>query len=252
MISILKFLSENVPVQFNQPGYVQTAPGVWNPVHTVAPQVQFNQPGYVQTAPGVWNPAHTVPGVAVAPPVQQPVVQVPSVQQVVPQQSIVQAPQVAKNSIQSNDASVVKRIKVSDNDYQRNLTKAFNKFRQETGRLPQVAGKDNQSGIINPIDQQRIDSLYKQHSTAGVPSSTAKKVTNATIETGQIKPKDLSGSEAAGIAAKKGAQAVGDAVGSAGKKVAELAGEHPALAGAGVAAAALGLRKILRRDKQST
>jgi len=56
-----------------------------------------------------------------------------------------------------------------------------------------------------------------------------------------------SGSEAAGHALKKGAQAAGEAAGSFGKKAAQFAGEHPAAAGlaAGMGAAAL----LLRRKK---
>ena len=61
---------------------------------------------------------------------------------------------------------------------------------------------------------------------------------------------DISGTEAAGIAVKKGSEAAGEAAGSAAKKAMEFAGEHPAAAGliAG-AAGALGLRKILNRNK---
>lgn len=53
---------------------------------------------------------------------------------------------------------------------------------------------------------------------------------------------DMSGSEAAGIALKKGAQSAGEAVGSLGKKAAEFAGDNPGAAGliaGGIGAAAI-------------
>ncbi len=60
---------------------------------------------------------------------------------------------------------------------------------------------------------------------------------------------DMSGSEAAGIALKKGAQSAGEAVGSLGKKAAEFAGEHAGAAG--LIAGGLGAAAILaaRRKK---
>lgn len=63
---------------------------------------------------------------------------------------------------------------------------------------------------------------------------------------------DMTGTEAAGVALKKGAEATGEATGSAAKKAMEFAGENPTAAGilAG-AAGALGLRKILNRNKQT-
>ena len=58
---------------------------------------------------------------------------------------------------------------------------------------------------------------------------------------------NMSGTEAAGVALKKGAKATGEAAGDVGKKAMELAGEHPAVAGAaGALGAAAGLRRILR------
>ena len=62
-----------------------------------------------------------------------------------------------------------------------------------------------------------------------------------------VQAADMSGSEAAGVAMKKGAHAAGEAVGSLGKKTMELAGEHPVMAGAvGALGAAAGLKRILR------
>jgi hypothetical protein len=61
---------------------------------------------------------------------------------------------------------------------------------------------------------------------------------------------DVSGTEAAGHALNKGAQAVGDAAGSFGKKAMEFAGDNPVAAGALTGAAGvLGLRKLMTRNK---
>jgi len=146
------------------------------------------------------------------------------------------------------------------------MNKSFNQFKAETGRLPQVAG-DKQIGPINPADQARINQLHKQYMAAGVPVKTVaptdipakaateiptdvatKAATKAAAET----QKEISGSEAAGIAAKKGISAAGEALGSAGKKAFEFAGEHPVAGGlvAG-AAGALGLRKLLQRNRST-
>jgi len=66
-----------------------------------------------------------------------------------------------------------------------------------------------------------------------------------------VRAADISGSQAAGIALKKGAQSAGEAVGSLGNKTMELAGEHPGMAGAAAGVVgALGLRKLLNRNKQ--
>ena len=58
---------------------------------------------------------------------------------------------------------------------------------------------------------------------------------------------NIEGTEAAGIAAQKGAHAAGEAVGGLGKKVGEFAGEHPAAA---ALAGGLGLGYLLRKRKQ--
>lgn len=84
---------------------------------------------------------------------------------------------------------------------------------------------------------RKLNKLKKEHSDEL--SKFSNKATSQAHE--------LSGSEAAGIAAKKGAQAAGDAVGSAGKKVAELAGEHPGLV---AGAAGLGLGALLMRKRK--
>ena len=151
--------------------------------------------------------------------------------------------------------------------------------------MPQVVG-DRQVVPANPTDQARINQLHKQYMTAGVPAKTApgavatkvaeqpvpvadvakkaavdapaaapaadaakKAATEATKEASQTQ-KDISGTDAAGIALKKGAQATGEALGSGAKKAMEFAGENP-VAGGLVAGAvgALGLRKLLQRNK---
>jgi len=60
---------------------------------------------------------------------------------------------------------------------------------------------------------------------------------------------EISGSEAAGIAAKKGFTSAGEALGGASKKVAELAGEHPGLV-AGATGLGLGALLMKRRRQQ--
>ena len=60
---------------------------------------------------------------------------------------------------------------------------------------------------------------------------------------------DTSGTEAAGHALKKGAEAAGEAAGSFGKKAMEFAGEHPAAA-AGTAALAAGFALARKRKSQ--
>ena len=63
---------------------------------------------------------------------------------------------------------------------------------------------------------------------------------------------DMSGAQAAGHALKKGATAAGEAAGSFGRRAMEFAGENPLAAGVGAGVAgALGLRKILQRNKQT-
>lgn len=75
-------------------------------------------------------------------------------------------------------------------------------------------------------------------------------VTNVTKA---VQAADISGTQAAGIALKKGAESAGEAAGSFGKKAMEFAGENPGAAGlAAGAIGALGLRKLLNRNKQQT
>jgi len=85
-----------------------------------------------------------------------------------------------------------------------------------------------------------------------VAQKTADKIdtTSAAQKTAETVGKEMSGTEAAGIAAQKGMKEVGEAGGSIAKKAAEFAGEHPMTAGlVGGAAAAYGLKKIFNRNK---
>lgn len=61
---------------------------------------------------------------------------------------------------------------------------------------------------------------------------------------------DMSGSEAAGHALKKGAESAGEAVGSFGKKAMEFAGEHSGAAG--LAAGGLAAYALAKRNKNQT
>ena len=63
------------------------------------------------------------------------------------------------------------------------------------------------------------------------------------------KVEDFSGTEAAGIAIKKGAKAAGKEVGSIAQKAVEVAGEHPvATAAAAGVTGGLGLKRLLRKN----
>jgi len=202
--------------------------------------------------------------------------------QVVPR-VVVPTPQVAAAPatvvVNPQVAATARRLNVRQ-PYQAAMNKSFNKFKQETRRLPQVAG--DKQVVINPTDQIRINQLHKQY-TAGIPAKTAPEVvatkvvqapvpieatkaaaeapteaaktvankaaTEATKEVAQTQ-KEISGSEAAGIALKKGAQATGEALGSGAKKAMEFAGENPVAGGVAAGAiGALGLRKLLQRNK---
>ena len=80
--------------------------------------------------------------------------------------------------------------------------------------------------------------------------SAVKEAGKEAAEIGKKATKEISGSEAAGIALKKGSEATGEAIGSAGKKAMEFAADHPGAAGLlGGAVTALGLRRLLRRKE---
>lgn len=85
----------------------------------------------------------------------------------------------------------------------------------------------------------KIAKLRQQH--ADDIKAAAQKVGKNTVG-------DVSGTEAAGIVAKKGARAAGEAIGSAGKKLAELAGDHPGLVAG--AAGLLGGALYMKRKRQ--
>jgi hypothetical protein len=262
MIAINKFLFERTLTQAEMQQMMLNSP-------QAAQAVQG-----IQVAPGVVVPAVApapVQPVAVAP-AQQAMRVAPATQQVVATAPVAAAPvQPVAVAPAQQVAATARRLGVSQ-PYQAGMNKSFNQFRQETGRLPQVAG-DKQVGPVNPTDQARINQLHKQYMTAGVPAKTvpgvaatkaveqpavaktateapaAEAATKAAKEAAQTS-KEISGTEAAGIALKKGAQATGEAVGSGAKKAMEFAGENP-VAGGLVAGAvgALGLRKLLHRNK---
>jgi len=125
------------------------------------------------------------------------------------------------------------------------------------GRDLHIAGKD-QSGIINAADQKQFDTMYKNiasEQTPGVPGKVVQKAVKA-VSPAQT---DITAGQAAGILAKKGAHAVGDAavatgntIASGAKGLAQHLTEHP-LAAAGTlavgAAGALGLRRLVNRNR---
>lgn len=268
MIAITKVLFERVLTQAEMQQMMVNNAVRTGMIPAVAPQQIVAAPAVQQgvIAPVAAAPATTV--VARAPVATAPVVAA--------------APATAPVVVSPQVATTARRLNVSQ-PYQAAMNKSFNQFRKEEGRMPQVAG-DRQVVPANPTDQARINQLHKQYMTAGIPAKTApavtkvaeqpvpvadvakkaavdapaaapaadaakKAATEATKEASQTQ-KDISGTDAAGIALKKGAQATGEALGSGAKKAMEFAGENP-VAGGLVAGAvgALGLRKLLQRNK---
>ena len=273
MIAITKVLFERVLTQAEMQQMMVNNAVRTGMIPAVAPQQIVAAPAVQQgvIAPVAAAPATTV--VARAPVATAPVVAA--------------APATAPVVVSPQVATTARRLNVSQ-PYQAAMNKSFNQFRKEEGRMPQVVG-DRQVVPANPTDQARINQLHKQYMTAGVPAKTApgavatkvaeqpvpvadvakkaavdapaaapaaaaadaakKAATEATKEAAQTS-KEISGTEAAGIALKKGAQATGEALGSGAKKAMEFAGENPVAGGlvAG-AAGALGLRKLLQRNK---
>lgn len=270
MIAITKVLFERVLTQAEMQQMMVNNAVRTGMIPAVAPQQIVAAPAVQQgvIAPVAAAPATTV--VARAPVATAPVVAA--------------APATAPVVVSPQVATTARRLNVSQ-PYQAAMNKSFNQFRKEEGRMPQVVG-DRQVVPANPTDQARINQLHKQYMTAGVPAKTApgavatkvaeqpapvadvakkaavdapaaapaadaakKAATEATKEAAQTS-KEISGTEAAGIALKKGAQATGEALGSGAKKAMEFAGENP-VAGGVVAGAvgALGLRKLLQRNK---
>jgi len=258
MIAITKVLFERVLTQAEMQQMMVNNAVRTGMIPAVAPQQIVAAPAVQQ---GVIAPVAAAPATTVV--ARAPVATAP--QQIA-------APATAPVVVSPQVATTARRLNVSQ-PYQAAMNKSFNQFRKETGRMPQVVG-DRQVVPANPTDQARINQLHKQYMTAGVPAKTApgavatkvaeqpapaaapaaadaakKAATEATKEAAQTS-KEISGTEAAGIALKKGAQATGEALGSGAKKAMEFAGENP-VAGGLVAGAvgALGLRKLLQRNK---
>jgi len=243
-------------MMLNNPQAAQAVQGVVVPaahqqVVTTAPHQIVTTPAAQQGMIAPVAAANMVP-VVKAPVVAPQVVTAPA--------PVVVSPQVAETA---------RRLNVSQ-PYQSAMNKSFNQFRKEVRRMPRVAG-DRQVGPVNPVDQARINQLHKQY-MAGIPAKTTPRVTAIEQPTpvaadvakktaaeasaadvakkAAQTSKEISGTEAAGIALKKGAQATGEALGSGAKKAMEFAGENPVAGGmAAGAIGALGLRKLLRRNK---
>lgn len=260
MIAITKVLFERVLTQAEMQQMMVNNAVRTGMIPAVAPQQIVAAPAVQQ---GVIAPVAAAPATTVV--ARAPVATAP--QQIA-------APATAPVVVSPQVATTARRLNVSQ-PYQAAMNKSFNQFRKEEGRMPQVAG-DRQVVPANPTDQARINQLHKQYMTAGVPAKTApgavatkvaeqpapaaapaaaaadaakKAATEATKEAAQTS-KEISGTEAAGIALKKGAQATGEALGSGAKKAMEFAGENPVAGGlAAGAVGALGLRKLLQRNK---
>lgn len=218
-----------------------------------------NTPRFIQD-PGL--PA-TIAAPAAAPVVQAvapaPAAPVVNAVQAAPPAAPVAAPNIARG------ARVARQMSPQ---YKEDLRQTFNSF-PNRGKDLAVAGT-GQTRPVNPADQATFDNRYRQivanRQPAGVPAVNPVQPqvvpvaqqphvdpsVSASAVQKQVKnvQGDISGSQAAGIALKKGAQATGEAVGSASKKAMEFAGEHPVAGGlvAG-AAGALGLRSLLRRNR---
>lgn len=260
MIAITKVLFERVLTQAEMQQMMVNNAVRTGMIPAVAPQQIVAAPAVQQ---GVIAPVAAAPATTVV--ARAPVATAP--QQIA-------APATAPVVVSPQVATTARRLNVSQ-PYQAAMNKSFNQFRKETGRMPQVVG-DRQVVPANPTDQARINQLHKQYMTAGVPAKTApgavatkvaeqpapaaapaaaaadaakKAATEATKEAAQTS-KEISGTEAAGIALKKGAQATGEALGSGAKKAMEFAGENPVAGGLVTGAVgALGLRKLLQRNK---
>ena len=258
MIAITKVLFERVLTQAEMQQMMVNNAVRTGMIPAVAPQQIVAAPAVQQ---GVIAPVAAAPATTVV--ARAPVATAP--QQIA-------APATAPVVVSPQVATTARRLNVSQ-PYQAAMNKSFNQFRKEEGRMPQVAG-DRQVVPANPTDQARINQLHKQYMTAGVPAKTApgavatkvaeqpapaaapaaadaakKAATEATKEAAQTS-KEISGTEAAGIALKKGAQATGEALGSGAKKAMEFAGENPVAGGLVTGAVgALGLRKLLQRNK---
>lgn len=141
-----------------------------------------------------------------------------------------------------------------DSNKQEIMRRTFNALPNK-GRDLHIAGT-GQNRPVRAADQQQFDAMYKKIAAGhapGVPSNTVTKAAGT--------QQDITAGQAAGILAKKGAQAVGDAVSSVGhatvsgvRGIAQHIGDHPGpVAGALAvgAAGALGLRKLLNRNKQA-
>jgi len=89
-------------------------------------------------------------------------------------------------------------------------------------------------------DWEAHDKTHGAHDAAG---NTIKKAADKAKDV-----EDITGSEAAGHAMKKGAESAGEAVGSVGQKVGELAGEHPGLVAGAVG---IGAGLLLARRKKA-
>ena len=260
MIAINKFLFERALTQAEMQQMMVNNAVRTGMIPAVAPQQIVAAPAVQH---GVIAPAAAATPQVVAAPVVKAAAAAP--QQIA-------APVTAPVVVSPQVATTARRLNVSQ-PYQAAMNKSFNQFRKEEGRMPQVAG-DRQVVPANPTDQARINQLHKQYMTAGVPAKTApgavatkvaeqpapaaapaaadaakKAATEATKEASQTQ-KDISGTDAAGIALKKGAQATGEALGSGAKKAMEFAGENPVAGGLVTGAVgALGLRKLLQRNK---
>jgi hypothetical protein len=244
----------------------------------------FNQPGYYKHANGAYYPQGLGPKEVThdAGPPSAP--EKPAVPKVVVQQPPTSA---AREHLQDKTAAAqsaqqanvgpaapvqqaVRKVVVPQTEYQQNLRQTFNTLPTQ-GRNLRIAGTGQQSPV-NPTHQAEFDSKFKQVAAtnrnlnvAGVPAAPpAAPMAPVPPPTAHVAsaPQEMSGTEHAMAAVKKGAKATGEAISTAGEKVAsgaknaaEHVVDHPLAVGAAVAGGAAvgaGLRRILRgKDKSA-
>lgn len=166
---------------------------------------------------------------------------------------------------------VTKVINPNAPNYNAKLNQTFNAIGKKNLANMQYAGKVPLSQV-NPEHQKIIDTKYRELAAqkalapAGVPAvqpaiqsvvPTAVPVTTVqqTVPTTAVQqatpPEDVSVVQKVGDTVSKGLKTAGETVSSGAKKAMEFAGEHQLASGVAAGAlGALGLRRLLRRNKE--
>jgi hypothetical protein len=260
MIAITKYLSEaNEPAgsTLSKMGYWKDDNGRWQPPGYKPPQVAQTipvaavEPQTVQVAPAAQpaaaqavQPAATRVVKKAAPKITKRIVTAPQPPAGVPavQPAVAQADDA---NIRRLTASVKAGARVGSEKGYEDAVKLAAARRAAAPVQTVAAVHPPVAKIVTPVTQPVVAT---QPVAQQVVAQQPVPVTNVAKA---VRAADISGSQAAGIALKKGAQSAGEAVGSLGNKTMELAGEHPGMAGAAAGVVgALGLRKLFNRNKQ--